>query len=130
MSIFHWEYTYNTGVASIDQQHKHFVDICDSIFAEEKEGQSNEDLADSLEELIYYAKFHFKSEENHIKRHNPAWLAEHTEKHNELLERVEEKCRSTLEGKARRHQLKQFLFDWLVKHIIEEDKKVLGLHNR
>lgn len=117
-----WDDAYLVGWPSIDDQHRYFVQLINDLDALVKAGTPAPHCADVLNEIYYYAFFHFLSEENLMKRSRYGALERQQREHKELLAALTAKMRHFGEGRERLDGVLSFLFGWFVSHTVEEDK--------
>lgn len=81
-------------------------------------------LGNILDEVVLYAKFHFRSEENVMEEIGYPDLEEHKLKHLEMIDRLQNKVVGLSIGSTTRKQVQEFLTDWLVTHTTDYDWKI------
>ena len=66
MESFHWDKHFETGLAEVDKQHRHLVDVINRFgdLLSQLEGVSFKDIETVFNELAEYAQYHFKEEES------------------------------------------------------------------
>lgn len=124
MSIVDWDDDLTLGIRQIDEHHQHLVGLLnkshDSFVWGGKAG--DQDLV--LNELIDYASYHFKTEEDLMKSHCYPGLGSHQAKHEEfrskILEFQRNQSRNTIGGHL---DLLTFLLEWLIMHIKTTDRE-------
>ncbi len=124
MEAFVWNSRFETGIASVDQQHRHLVDIINRLGNMLIEGDAGSDkINDLFGELAKYATYHFTDEERLMaeagisERH----IEPHRRHHRQFVEQLAGmwKGRTELDNPA--DVLHGFLSSWLTFHIMEED---------
>jgi hemerythrin-like metal-binding protein len=125
-----WIDTAGTGVAIFDAEHRELnemvIDLYDAILS----GASKDALDDLFGNLAHQATDHFAHEENYMRFSDYPESARHIEAHNRLTKalisvpviEVQEGDRA-----ARALELLRFLRDWLMEHILTDDRN-LGAH--
>ena len=120
MNFIDWDESYSVGIDLIDKQHQKLFDIINNYH---NESSSTEE---SLQKLIAYIDFHFRTEEDYFHKFDYEKTVEHTAQHfhykdeiNELYQKYhyrdnDQKIREELEG---------FIKDWIVHHIKISDKE-------
>ena len=63
MPLIEWNDTYSVGIKIIDEQHKKFFSIINTLFDAMKEGKGDELVETVLKELQDYVIYHFQSED-------------------------------------------------------------------
>jgi hemerythrin-like metal-binding protein len=122
-----WMDTAGTGVAIFDAEHRELnemvIDLYDAILA----GAPKEALDDLLDKLAHHATDHFAHEENYMRFSDYPGTAQHIEAHNRLTKAlkgvpvidVQEEDRA-----ARALEVLRFLRDWLMEHILTDDRNL------
>ena len=123
MAELKWELIYETGNEDIDQQHRYLVHLINRIQDELKIEMITEDVMRLFKELLYYARFHFISEENIMRKFDYPELDAHTLHHEKLLETFEERMEAFHEGREDIETIMDFVTDWFSLHTRNDDKK-------
>jgi len=124
MSLIKWEQKYSVDVGMFNDQHKKLIDIINDLFDSMKIGKSNEKLGEIFTSLIDYTKYHFKDEEDMMKKYfYPDYLT-HKKEHDVLTEKVlEYKAKFDNKEILISIELLNFIKEWLMNHIMQTDKK-------
>ncbi|WP_421865929.1 GGDEF domain-containing protein [Motiliproteus sp.] len=126
MEAFHWDTHFETGLDSVDDQHRHLVDSI-NLFGEKISANqlSEQDLGELLGGLKDYALFHFEEEERFMidsgldQRH----LDHHFKAHRMFLDDVQRLSNSDPNSSPQSSRdLLAFLSHWLAFHILGEDQ--------
>jgi hemerythrin-like metal-binding protein/PAS domain S-box-containing protein len=135
IDIIPWNDNFNTGIASIDKQHKKLVDIINELATQFAYNSNNIDINNIFDELIDYTNYHFDSEEFIWNKYFNNQKSEEEHKHTHksfignLHKLIEKEKNSSIEEIA--ENVLEFLVQWLVSHILESDRfmayKVLAL---
>ena len=124
MSIFEWDEHFETGIESIDDQHKLLVKHINQFHDSMMDGQGSATVGVTLEKIIAYASFHFDHEEKLFNQTNFPLTEEHKIQHQKLVEQISSfKTKHNNGDNGISVELMQFLKRWLVDHILEEDMK-------
>jgi hemerythrin len=131
MEKYIWTKNQSVGVEEIDIQHHHFFDITNDLISKsEQENFSAWDLVLIVTYLNNYATIHLLTEENIFKRYNYFDAEEHIAKHDAYREKMKEfMARVELEelgSKKLALEIAEFAGNWLMNHIMVEDKKYVG----
>lgn len=119
-----WNQTMNTGIDKVDQQHRRLVDIVNGIYEAIERGKTIKELGPSFKELVSYTKTHFSDETRLMREIKYEHLLEHEKMHRDLTKQVGDYLGKLESGEMiDSSTLMGFLKDWLVKHILNEDKK-------
>jgi hemerythrin len=129
MDLFVWMDEYNIGHSEIDKQHQLFIDLINRLHKELADIEDYKDRADLLKELESYAVFHFISEENIIKKLKLSGRKQHHDLHKQLNFRLRELITPVLEGYSPAEDVLKFVGSWLIKHTLEEDKKLFSVNS-
>jgi hemerythrin len=121
-----WKDEYLTGIAAIDEQHRHFFDVVGDLL--QKAGRADLTRADqeaALEELINYACYHFSTEEEWMQGHSyPAKeYRTHCREHALFVDDVKKLRTRMYSGDDIFADMLGFASQWLVKHITKTDVK-------
>ncbi len=125
MEVFAWDARFESGIASIDEQHHQLVDITNELGDKLLVGNVPEEELDRLfKKLTDYAHFHFKDEEGLMHRagidgrHAQHHLAIHAEFVHHLTGLWQ--TRHSLKNPAQ--SMHGYLASWLTMHIVGEDQ--------
>ncbi len=125
MTVIHWGDALKIGVSAFDEHHHMLVEIInklDDSLAEDKEDR-RQAVGLILRDLYDYTVMHFRAEEDYMKTIGYPALDDHRQMHSELAERLQKRIDVYLSGKPMEISLMAFLRDWLLNHILEEDRK-------
>jgi hemerythrin len=121
MAIIQWQEAFDTNIKPIDEQHKKLVQILNDVDASKT--QESKTIIRALEKLFEYIDYHFSFEEALMKKANFSGYARHKGLHDEMTKIVQEYRENIHTEKAiDAHKLISFLVDWLIVHIMQEDK--------
>ncbi len=124
MPFIKWRDSYSVGVEQFDNEHRKLVELINRMFVIVRDKDDIMAISDAVGRLIDYTQFHFKSEEAALQQAGFPNLGAHKKQHAELERQVlafHERILS--EDNAMRVEFYSFLREWLIKHILEEDKK-------
>lgn len=127
-----WEDRFKTGYKRIDNQHKELINIINDLY----EIGVNRDITDDqikksfnsiIKRTVDYATYHFNYEENIMKAINYSVSKNHINKHRSFsLKIVEEVTKYENGDKLVIKDFIEFLKNWLINHILIEDKKFIA----
>ena len=124
MAFVDWKPVYSVGVVEIDAQHRRLLDIINQLHDAMKMGGKPARLAEVVNELVGYTRYHFAYEEKMLESARYGELEEHRRKHRAMVAQVEAFREEATSGKATvSMKLMTFLKDWLTKHIMETDQR-------
>jgi len=120
MALMTWDSSLDTGIPTIDKQHKQIVSFINDLH----EAASKEDkqmVEDVLEGLINYTTSHFAFEEDLCEQYNYPNLEAHKKEHRDFVTRINKHQARHKQGANVARALSVELQLWLSKHIKEED---------
>ncbi|GAP05918.1 hemerythrin-like metal-binding domain [Anaerolinea thermolimosa] len=127
MSLLQWEDRFSVGMDRFDRQHHVLVDLINELHESMREGKGQQELGSILEKLIQYTRVHFASEEEWMVQYQYPGYARHQASHESLTRQVLEFQRQYQDGTIGLSvQMIHFLKEWLVNHILGEDKAYAG----
>jgi hemerythrin len=88
MPLFEWTDALAVGNETIDDDHRHLVDLINQLFLAISSGQANAVLGEILDELVSYTQTHFQREEALMQQHDYPDYALHKAAHDKLIEEV------------------------------------------
>ena len=126
-----WEDKYAIGVESIDEQHKELFEIANRIYDLLKNDlitDKYDSIVEIIEELKNYTIYHFEAEEEYMKNIGYKKLLSQKVAHNDFLEKMECIDLDQIDNGHNEYLLGilDFVCEWLVEHIIKEDKLIVG----
>jgi hemerythrin len=128
MDSFTWKESFNTGIPEIDRQHQSFLDCLNDCGTWLLEGKRGPDATELIGRLKAYAAMHFRFEEHYMEVHNYPGLEQQRRMHEYFETQVAELEASLSRPDARSlERFIPFLRDWLLTHILEQDKRILSL---
>lgn len=124
--MFKWTEDCSVKIDSIDEQHKELFRIgrkIESSIANYTGDDISTSLTETFDELIAYAQYHFKFEENLMKEAQYEGLVPHMHKHKKLISQVNNLRNSTqLDNQASSiFSLLQLVSEWTFEHIKGDD---------
>jgi len=123
MALIDWSSELVLGIAAIDEQHKKLIGIINDFHRGLTDGHANESIDNVLRQLFEYIHIHFSYEEKLLDEHAFPYSEQHCQKHNELIKQVEDFRDKLTEGRIMiGMDILSFLKDWILHHILEEDK--------
>ncbi|MEE8435240.1 MAG: bacteriohemerythrin [bacterium] len=131
---FEWLDSYSVGVRTFDDAHKNLIGIINRVVTDCMENKPLSQMTDLLIDLIRYTRYHFRNEEELMKETGFDLFEQHQAHHDKLFDQVLQFTDDTFHGRIDKSEITQFLMDWLITHILEEDMKYkehfgkLGIH--
>jgi len=120
--LIEWNPTYSIGMKEIDDQHKVLVDIINQLWDEVVNGEKGVRVLASIAELEQYTVTHFQAEENFMRSNAYSDFNAHKQRHDAFVARIRQERLAVESGKSVSLDLINFLKDWLLKHILVEDR--------
>ena len=126
IDIFPWDDNFNTGIATIDEQHKKLVNLLNLLASHVAFKSNLPQLNVIFDELADYAVYHFSTEEAIWHDHLVGDSSEidHKKLHQDFIDTVR-RLKSDQEEKPIEKVLEDalaFLARWLASHILETDR--------
>lgn len=131
---FEWLDSYSVGVRTFDDAHKNLIGITNKVVTACMEKKPLDQITDLLIDLIRYTRHHFRDEEELMRETGYDLLKQHQALHDTLFDQVLQFTDDIFHGRVEKSEISQFLMDWLITHILEEDMKYkehfgnLGIH--
>ena len=128
-----WNESMALGIDSIDEQHKKLVEMCNNAFEWSKNMTEDYDYFDDINKLLSeisdYTEYHFNYEEELLRKYNYEEFTQHSIEHKFFVKKLQKLEKKDVDDNQQKFivELSQFLFDWLVHHIMETDKKYTAL---
>ncbi len=117
-----WSRRWETGIKSIDDQHKKLVDIINKLIKARFEHTEDQYLKECMTELVNYTKTHFADEEKFYEEHQFDGIHEHKAQHNVLVKQIIHILEEMRDGKFDvAEELTTVLQNWLIKHVLNYD---------
>lgn len=124
-----WNSDLAVGIDEIDDDHRQLIKYLNDLFAACFAGQGPAVLQDTLCYVQKYTREHFAHEEDLMRKIKYPDFAKHCEMHVELVSELDDLIEEFAEGDSQdlSYKTMQFLEDWLLHHILIEDRKI-GRH--
>ena len=127
--MLQWKEEYEVGVAEIDEQHQKLIDIANRVYElmrNELALDKYDQIVEILQELKEYTVYHFHFEEGLMQKAKYKKRFSHKLLHQEFLAQVEAVDLSAVDEEQDAYLVKimDFIANWLIEHIVGEDKKV------
>ena len=125
LARFEWKAAFCVGDNRVDEQHKKIFDLLAAMHRDIYSDDANHAVKSTLKELLEYTKVHFTDEEELMRSIGYPGYASHKALHEALMDKVWALyMRSNESNTDLAIELLVFLNDWLVNHILEEDKAI------
>lgn len=127
MAYFEWQQEFESGIASVDQQHKRLISLVNKIHDAVEAGNADAEVNQTLNALVDYARFHFSDEERFMVD-IPSYDSNRHQRQHQVF--VDELSSLMLEygqsGKLTGLQLASFLKGWLMDHFLKDDRDMIN----
>lgn len=124
MPFMNWSIMFSTHIDSIDEQHKVLLGYINELHDAMSAGIDKSKMGDILDKLANYTVEHFGYEEALFAKYGYENKDEHEKHHVNLKNQVDGFVKKFKSGEVEvSSDLMSFLKDWLMNHIIKEDKK-------
>jgi hemerythrin-like metal-binding protein len=124
MPFYVWKNAFSVGVEHLDEQHRIILDSMNRMYDSLGSGNASQEIDLTLVVLRDYANTHFDDEENLLVSIDYPELDRHKSMHRYFVSQLDEfkHCQGE-SGATLNSSLLLFLRDWLLNHIIQEDRK-------
>lgn len=126
--MFKWQEIFSCGIQEIDRQHQRLFEIGRKIYETatlNDECDHYDELAQTLDELIEYTKYHFDYEEKLMEKYNYPGYAVHKIEHAFFIKKVLKIADKDFEENQNQTMMEivHFVADWITGHILDTDMK-------
>jgi len=115
--MFIWKECYEIGHSMVDKQHEYLFDLANNVV----ESKSKNELTKYIMLLYKYIREHFRDEEKLMKDVEYPGYQAHKLTHNMLLDRMNEISEKVAQDNLAEDEIKEFMEDWLLDHILLKD---------
>ncbi len=120
-----WDPSIEVGVARLDEDHRRLVSLLNYLENYHEMDVRSEAVALAIEHIREYASLHFRHEEAYMQSIDYPDMESHKQAHKQFKERTGALCIDVMNKKEGTPKaIYDFLFDWISRHILREDKKV------
>ena len=118
-----WDSSYSVGQSLLDHQHRKLMALCNDLGdCLATDGPASDALFhEILNELAAYARQHFATEEELVRRHAPSHLATQVAEHEAYFARITDLLFDASGGTLDKVGLQRFLAGWWSGHILVSD---------
>ena len=127
MKKIEWDNNLAIGIKSIDYEHKMLIERLNAVIDAIDKNQGEGAIAKTLDFLLDYTNFHFSNEEKFISGHGYPGLELQQEQHRQFKEYVNQLILDFQQDGAIKdlaNRIRDYLFTWLVNHIMEVDHQL------
>lgn len=124
-----WKDEYGIGLDIIDQQHMHLFEIGNRAYSVLKDKLCTDKydrMAEILEDLRQYTKYHFKTEEEYMLDIGYSNYFAQKVAHKDFVDKLEGYDLNGLDEMTDKEieDILSFIFKWVLEHILKEDKLI------
>jgi hemerythrin len=123
MENFEWKDKFSVHVDLMDKHHKKLLGYLTELQNELQEGNVTQKVGETLNALAEYTDFHFAEEERLLRAIDYPELATQLNQHAYFTNEVHEMNKQFKLGTLPTRSVLNFLWDWFVKHVTQEDHK-------
>ncbi|MBA3057675.1 MAG: GGDEF domain-containing protein [Gammaproteobacteria bacterium] len=128
MASFNWGKCFETGLPTVDEQHRILVDLINHYGQLLTAGErvTGEEMAAVLQQLTAYAGYHFDEEEILMTQAglDPRHIEQHKHFHADFLQEVTLMKAGLEQGQTKTEHILKFLTYWLAYHILGTDQSM------
>lgn len=117
-----WSDSYSIGLQEIDDQHRTLIDLMNDLWAAITTNAPIDDSQKILERLEHYTVAHFGAEETMMRTIGYPDFDTHQLAHRHFVKRLQSEAQRLKNGEKLSLDILHFLQDWLVNHILVNDK--------
>ncbi len=128
MSLFAWKAEYSVNEAALDSHHKELFSILNTVYENVMNSTEVDCVLPKIDELLAYTSYHFSAEEQYLREKDFPGIDDHMAEHKEFTHAIE-----TLRTSYHNNDLEVsrdliiVLGEWLLRHVIKEDRKYAEL---
>lgn len=128
MSLFTWKPEYSVNEAVLDDHHRKLFSVLNSVYEHVMNSLEVDCVLPTIDQLSAYTRYHFATEEEYMREKGFPGIDDHIAKHREFTHTIEE-LRSGYHNNDLEvtRELIVLLGEWLLRHVINEDRKFSGL---
>jgi hemerythrin len=131
MQLFNWDNKYSVNNKELDNHHKNLFAIFNKLYDSCLAKDNNINLGTIVEELVSYVNYHFAAEEKHMQNIGYKDIIKHISAHCYFKDRISKQLHTDdLNDIVISKELVLYLWNWLLNHVMIEDKKYSFQSNR
>jgi hemerythrin len=123
MPFLTWDPALSVGLREIDTQHRQLLLLLNEFHDASQAGKPPELVGEALARLKDYARKHFATEEQLMRKVGYPGLAEHQALHRLVQRKVEFLLGGMAKGKVPAAAVARFLSSWYVRHLDRADRQ-------
>ncbi len=124
-----WSDKYSVNIEIIDEQHKelfNILDNCYELLLKNKDDDKYDKIITILEDLKNYTIYHFKTEEEFMKKNGYSKFLSHKFAHDAFIEQIKGFDLYSIDTDQKKsiNDLLDIVSNWIKFHILETDKNI------
>ena len=125
MPLLNWYDRYSINNIQLDNHHKKLFALFNRLYDICLVDNRDSMFETALDEIVSYSDYHFKAEEQYMREIGYKDIEKQIVEHKYFKERaIDLQLNSKLTDYKLCHEIIIFLGNWLMNHVIEEDKKI------
>jgi len=121
---FEWAKEMQIDKGQIDADHKELLSIANRVLNLNRPKRDAEELKQVIRELYNYVQYHFSREEALMEKWEYPELDAHHKKHDLIIREMNHCLTSSHHMGELLNNFRTLVNDWVITHILEEDKKI------
>ena len=131
MALFTWHHKYSVNNDELDNHHKKLFAIFNKLYESCLDKDNNTNIGPIVEELVSYVNYHFVAEEKYMKSIGYKDINKHISEHWFFKDRIcKQQHVKDINDIVVSKELVLYLWNWLINHVMIEDKKYSFKTNR
>lgn len=124
MPLLRWNPAYSINDVELDSHHQRLFFLLNTAYENVMNSPEVDCIQPIIEELSEYTRYHFSSEEQHMKEKGCCEIDEHIAKHREFAHTIEKLRLSYHDNDLEvAKELIILLGEWLLGHVLKDDMK-------
>jgi hemerythrin len=121
-AVLRWQDEHRTNVHRLDNHHRRLFELANAVADIAASGGDPRNVADALDALIAYSRYHFREEEYLLKRNGYPEVDAHRREHERMMVELMAFGATVIAGDD--HDVPGTLERWLLGHILDHDNAV------
>ncbi|BES80559.1 bacteriohemerythrin [Pyrodictium abyssi] len=120
--MYRWGPEFSVYIRGVDNQHRYLVTVLNNLYISILAGEEKKVVDETLNSLVDYTKFHFRSEEKLFDKYGYPRAESHRRQHEGFVKKVAEFMEQYEAGeKQLTLSILHFLSEWVKNHILTSD---------
>jgi hemerythrin-like metal-binding protein len=130
MPLLSWNQAYSVNEAELDNHHKKLFYLLNTVYENVMNSPEVDCVLPLIDELSTYTGYHFSTEEQYLREKEFHEIEAHIAEHREFTNKIET-IKTHYHGNNLEvaKELIIVLCEWLLRHVLKEDKKYSELSN-